>query len=215
VRLGELSLSENLFFLGHDPFTGKPRTRPDILDIGLAGAVLADLVFDERIALNRGSVIPVNRHSNGDLPADHALSHIIAESGTHGVRDWVEHLRDRTTSHVVDGLTARQLVSPKESRGLLRRSMAYPPVDLRTASAPRARIRSAMLGRTVCDAPTATLALLAWAMGLDDIAEPDLSRRQTAEWTDNVRTTIGPPIAGLVAGTEAAIAANVYGGNRG
>ncbi|MFD1045164.1 GPP34 family phosphoprotein, partial [Kibdelosporangium lantanae] len=73
---------------------------------------------------------------------------------------------------------------------------------------------SAMLGRSRCDLPTATLALVAWAAGLDDIAEPDLTRRQMADWVERLKNMTIEPIARLVAGTEAAIAATVYGGNR-
>jgi hypothetical protein len=204
-----------MFFLGHDPFTGKPRIRQDVLDIGLAGAVLTDLAFDERIAIDNGTVVVRNRYASGDPVADRALVMILTEPGRHGARDWVEHLRDRVFPVVSGGLTNRGLVTPKETRGILRKSMTYAPTDLRTASAPRALIRSAMLGRNRTNLPTATLALLAWALGLDDIAEPDLTRRQMADWVDGVKNTIIDPIAGLIAGTEAAIAATVYGGNRG
>lgn len=214
MRLGDLSLSENLFFLGHDPFTGKPRIRQDILDIGLAGAVLADLVFDERVALDNGVVILRNRYATGDPVTDRVLALVAREAGRHGVRDWVEHLRDKVFPVVSAGLTERGLVVPKESRGILRKSVTYPPADLRTASAPRARIRAVMLGRTRCDLPTAALALLAWALGLDDIAEPDLTRRQMADWVAQLKNMTIEPIEGLVAGTEAAVAATVYGGNR-
>ncbi|GAB3905558.1 hypothetical protein GCM10029964_100990 [Kibdelosporangium lantanae] len=214
MRLGDLSLSENLFFLGHDPFTGKPRVRQDILDIGLAGAALADLVLDERVALDNGVVVLRNRYATGDPLTDRVLTMIAREAGRHGARDWVEHLRDKVFPVVTSGLADRGLVVPGETRGILRKSVTYLPADLRTASAPRARIRSAMLGRSRCDLPTATLALVAWAAGLDDIAEPDLTRRQMADWVERLKNMTIEPIARLVAGTEAAIAATVYGGNR-
>ncbi|MFD1047795.1 GPP34 family phosphoprotein [Kibdelosporangium lantanae] len=84
MRLGDLSLSENLFFLGHDPFTGKPRVRQDILDIGLAGAALADLVLDERVALDNGVVVLRNRYATGDPLTDRVLTMIAREAGRHG-----------------------------------------------------------------------------------------------------------------------------------
>jgi hypothetical protein len=71
-----------------------------------------------------------------------------------------------------------------------------------------------VLGRTNCDVPTATLALLAWSIGLDDICEPDLSRRQMAEWTERVKSMIIEPLASLLTGVDAAVAATVYGGHR-
>jgi hypothetical protein len=215
VRLGDLSLCECLFFLGHDPFTGKPRIRQDILDIGLAGAVLGDLLFDERITFDHGTVVLTSRYTTGDPVTDRMLALIMGEPAQHGVRDWVEHLRDKISPSITESLTDRRLVTPKENRGLLRRSIQYPPADLRTASAPRARIRTAMLGRANCDLATATLALLAWSLGLDDICEPDLTRKQMTEWIDRVKSMIIEPAASLISGVDAAIAATVYGGNRG
>jgi hypothetical protein len=214
VRFGDLSLCECLFFLGHDPFTGRLRIRRDILDIGLSGAALADLLFDERITLDHGTVILVSRYATGEAIADRTLAHIMGETDQHGVRDWVEHLKSATYDAVVENLTVRELVTPKEKRGMFKLSLHYQPSDLRTASAPRAILRTAMLGKTNCDLPTATLALLAWAIGLDDICEPQLSRKQVMDWVERVKSVIVEPIAGLITGVDAAVAATVYGGNR-
>ncbi len=214
VRLGDLSLGESLFFLGNDPFTGKPRIAQPVLDIGLAGAVLADLLFDERIALQRGVVVLTSRYATGNAAADRTLALIMGEMDQHGVRDWVQHLQDKVTASLTLSLAERRMVSPKENRTFLKRTILYPPADLRTASEPRARIRAAVLGRTSCDLPTATLALLGWTVGLDDICEPDLQRRQFGEWIDRVKSMIIEPIGTLITGVEAAVAATVYGGNR-
>lgn len=214
MRLGDLSLCESLFFLGNDPFTGKPRIPQAILDIGLCGAVLGDLLFDERITLEHGAVVLTSRYATGDAAADRTLALIMGEMDQHGVRDWVEHLRDKVTASVTLSLAARGMVTPKENRAFLRRSILYPPADLRTAAEPRARIRTAVLGRTNCDLPTATLALLAWSIGVDDICEPDLNRRQMGEWVERVKSMIIDPIASLLTGVDSAVAASVYGGNR-
>jgi Golgi phosphoprotein 3 (GPP34) len=214
VRLGALSLCESLFFLGNDPFTGKPRIPQPILDIGLSGAVLGDLLFDERIKIEHGTVVLTSRYATGDAASDRTLALIMGEMDQHGVRDWVEHLRDKVTASLTLSMAARGMVAPKENRTFLRRSILYPPADLRTASEPRARIRTAVLGRTNCDLPTATLTLLAWAVGVDDICEPDLNRRQMGEWVDRVKSMIIDPIASLLTGVDSAVAATVYGGNR-
>jgi hypothetical protein len=214
VRFGDLSLCECLYFLGHDPFSGKLRIRRDILDIGLSGAALADLLFDERITLDHGTVVLVSRYATGDTIGDRTLAHIMGETAQHGVRDWVEHLKSGTYDAMVENLTVRELVTPKEKRGMFKLSLHYHPTDLRTASAPRAILRTAMLGKSHCDLPTATLALLAWAIGLDDICEPELSRKQVVDWVERVKSMIVEPIAGLITGVDAAVAAAVYGGTR-
>ncbi|WP_051793465.1 GPP34 family phosphoprotein [Kibdelosporangium aridum] len=214
MRLNGLSLCESLFFLGHDPFTGKARIRGGLLDIGLSAAILADLLFDERITLDHGSVVLISRYATGEPIADRMLARLLAETEQHGIRDWVEHLADGIFDIVVENLTVRELVTPVEKRGMFKHSLHYQPADLRIASSPRASIRSAMLGTSRCDLPVATLALIAWTVGLDDICEPELSRKQIMDWVDRVKSVIVQPFRGLISGTDAAVAAAVYGGNR-
>jgi hypothetical protein len=209
--LGDLSLTENLFFLGHDLFTGKVRIRRDMLEIGLSGAVLADLLFDGRIALDTGMVRLADRYATGDPVADRVLALILAEPDQHGVRDWVDHLRAEIFVVVAEKLITQRFVAMRETRVMLRKTTLYQPTDLRMASVPRTRVRAAMMGRAQADLPTATLALLAWTIGLDDICEPDLPRRQAAEWVEQASSMLVDPTAGLVAGVDASVAAAIYG----
>ncbi|TCO56590.1 GOLPH3/VPS74 family protein [Actinocrispum wychmicini] len=210
-----LSLCECLFFLGHDPFTGRARVGRNLLDIGLSGAVLADLLFHQRITLDHGTVVLTGRYDIGEPVADRALALVVGETDQHGARDWVEYLRELIFDSVVETLAVRQLVTPKEKRGMFKLTLSYQPTELRIASEPRARVRSAMLGRTTCDLPTAVLAHLAWTIGLDDICDPDLTRREAADWIEQSRAKIVDPMAGVLSAVESAVAADVYGGNRG
>jgi Golgi phosphoprotein 3 (GPP34) len=214
VRLGDLSLSENLFFLAHDPFTGAPRTKRAILDIGLSGAVLADLLLDERITLRGDTVVLASRSPTGEPIADRALDHMVGEAHRHSVRDWVDYMRTGAFDAVVETLTVRELLTLKEKRGMFKLSLHYEPADLRAASAPRALLRTAMLGQSACDEPTAALAALAQTIGMTDFRRPEFSRRQVAQWIGAVRSTLNPPLAGLLAAIEAAMAAATTGGRR-
>lgn len=215
MRLGDLSLCECLFFLGHDPFSGRARVRRGIFDIGLSAAALADLAFDERITFDHGTVVSTSRYATGEPIADRALTLIIAEPARHGVRDWVEHLAETIYDIVVETLTVRGLVTAKEKRGMFRHSLHYQPTDLRTASAPRAAVRAAMTGAARWHLPTATLALLAWSVGIDDAGEPEMSRKHRTDWIERTKRSITAPVADLVRGADAAVAAAVYGGSRG
>nr|CEL16993.1 hypothetical protein [Kibdelosporangium sp. MJ126-NF4]CTQ91778.1 hypothetical protein [Kibdelosporangium sp. MJ126-NF4] len=213
--MGDLSLSESLFFLGHDPFTGRAAIRRDILDIGLSAAALADLLFDERITLRHGTVVLTSRYTTGEPIADRTLTQIIEEKDQHGVRDWVEHIAETIYDTVVENLTVRELVIAKEKRGMFRHSLHYQPVDLRVASAPRATIRAAVMGKGPYGLPIAALALIAWGVGIDDICEPEMSRKHSAEWVIRAKNALVHPLSGLISGAEAAVAAAVYGGRRG
>nr|WP_225953877.1 GPP34 family phosphoprotein [Kibdelosporangium phytohabitans] len=213
--MGDLSLCEALFFLGHDPFTGRARIRRDVLDIGLSAAALADLLFDERITLHHGTVVLISRFATGEPIADRALARIMAEQAPHGVRDWVEHIAETIYDTVVETLTVRELVTAKEKRGIFRHSLHYQPADLRIASTPRAAIRTAMIENNRCTPAVATLASIAWSVGVDDFGEPEMSRKHSAGWVDRVKNALTHPFGGLVSGTDAAVAAKVYGGGRG
>ncbi|ONI70641.1 hypothetical protein ALI144C_49400 [Actinosynnema sp. ALI-1.44] len=215
MRLGDLSLCEALFFLGHDPFSGRARIRRGVLELGLSAAALADLLFDERITLDHGTVVLISRVTTGEPIADRTLAGIMSEQSPHGVRDWVEHIAETIYDIVVETLTVRELVSVTEKRGMFRHSLHYQPTDLRIASAPRAAIRAAMIENDRCAPPVATLALIAWSIGIDDIGEPETSRKHSAEWVLRVKNTLVSPFSGLVCGTDAAVAATVYGGSRG
>jgi hypothetical protein len=127
------------------------------------------------------------------------------------VRDWVDHLRAEIFVVVAEKLITQRFVAMRETRVMLRKTTLYQPTDLRMASVPRTRVRAAMMGRAQADLPTATLALLAWTIGLDDICEPDLPRRQAAEWVEQASSMLVDPTAGLVAGVDASVAAAIYG----
>jgi hypothetical protein len=52
-------LADELFLIAHDEFTGKPLSAANLLDTALAGAVLAELIVDGRVTIDRGTVIAV------------------------------------------------------------------------------------------------------------------------------------------------------------
>ena len=54
-----LPLAAELFLVGHDEYSGKPVVDGRRLDTGLAGAVLAELVQAQRIAVDLGGLIRI------------------------------------------------------------------------------------------------------------------------------------------------------------
>ncbi|WP_410672926.1 GOLPH3/VPS74 family protein [Amycolatopsis sp. cmx-4-68] len=209
-----LTLVDAFFFLGHEEFTGRPVLSRTSLGIGLAGAALCDLLFTDRITVERGKVRPIAGRPPGIPTADHVFSAIISETGTHRVRDWVDHLRRELPSIAGDNLVAHGLVRRTPDRVLLRRRPRYPPADLLVSTAARARARAAVFGVDRPDPHAACLALLAWTAGVDDLCAPELGRAQVRAWMADTHHALPRRISDVVDGVAAVAAAVVYTGDR-
>ncbi|WP_329056377.1 GPP34 family phosphoprotein [Amycolatopsis sp. NBC_01488] len=209
-----LTLVDSFFFLGHDEFTGRPSLSRTSLGIGLAGAALCDLLFTDRITVEDRKVRPIAGRPSGIPTADHVFSEIVSETGTHRVRDWVDHLRGELPSVAADNLVALGLVRRTPERALLRRRHRYPPADLLVSTAARSKARAAVFGVDRPDPHAACLALLAWTAGVDDLCEPELGRAAVRAWMEDTHHGLPRRIADVIAGTAAVAAAVVYTGDR-
>jgi len=208
-------LVEALFYLAHDEFTGKPQVARPALEICLSGAIICDLLFTGRISVNGGCPIVTGKHGrDSDRASAAVVAEIAAEPVAYPLREWIDHLRPAVVDMVVDQLAEAGLIGKIADRGLLRRTFRYPPVDLLVASGGRAEIRSAVLGPARPDVYNVSLALLAWQLGLDDLCEPQLDRRQLRTWLDRAAKPMPPAATEVLAAVEAALAASVYGGER-
>jgi len=207
-----LTLVDSFFFLGHDEFTGRPSLSRTSLGIGLAGAALCDLLFTDRITVENRKVRAIAERPAGIPTADHVFSEIVSETGTHSVRDWVDHLRGELPSVAAGNLVALGLV--RQTPMLLRRRHRYPPEDLLVSMAARSKARAAVFGVDRPDPHAACLALLAWTAGVDDLCEPELSRAHVRAWMEDTHHGLPRRISDVVAGVAAVAAAVVYTGDR-
>ncbi|HKN51570.1 MAG TPA: GPP34 family phosphoprotein [Amycolatopsis sp.] len=209
-----LTLVDSFFFLGHDEFTGRAVLGRRTLGIGLAGAVLCDLLFADRITVDQRKVRPLTRHPPGIPTADAVFAEIVAEGRPHSVRDWVDHLRGHLPETTGKNLMALGLVTRQPDRLLMRRTHRYPPTDLLMSTAARSKARAAVFSVDQPDPHSACLALLAWTAGVDDLCEPELSRSQVRAWMDETYRSLPRQIADVIAGVDAVSAAVVYTGDR-
>jgi len=208
------TLVDALFFISHDEFTGKPVLSRSMLGIGLAGAVLCDLLLTRRIIVEDKKIRPVARPRRGPAVTDRILSDIVAEPQRHTVRDWTDYLRQDILSLVAAPLIAAGEVTSRIDRSLLRNVQRYRPVDLLACTAARGEVRAAVFGHVELDLHSACLALLTWIVGLDNLCEPELGRGRLRQWMDGTLKSMPRPVAELVSGVEATAAAAVYTGDR-
>jgi len=209
-----LTLVDSFFFLGHDEFTGRAILGRTSLGVGLAGAVLCDLLFTDRITVTRKKIQPLTDRPPGIPTIDRVFTEILAEREAHSVRDWVDHLRESMPEVAGRNLVALGMVRRESDRLLLRRTYRYPPIDLLVSTAARSKARSAVFSVDQPDPHAACLALLAWTAGLDDLCEPELTRAQVRAWMDDTHRALPRQIADVISGVDAVAAAVVYTGDR-
>jgi Golgi phosphoprotein 3 GPP34 len=99
-------LADDLYLMAHHEVTGKPYLQPRAAGLGLAGALLAELMLSGTLCLWRGGVAVADRPPPGDGLAGSVLSLVLSEHEQHGARDWLLFLA-RTAAEDVAGWSSR------------------------------------------------------------------------------------------------------------
>jgi hypothetical protein len=110
------SLSEEFFLLAHDDTTGKPLISTDVLGLGLAAALLAQLLPEERIAITPEGGVALRRfEATGRAATDQVVkkindAHSSRPGALYPVADWLRYLREMAYTEVVDALVRTRVV---------------------------------------------------------------------------------------------------------
>ncbi len=201
-----LPLADEFFLIGHDDYSGKPRVNGDVLDTGLAGAVLAELVLTRRVDIAEGRVMVRDRQTYGEPVTDAAMAELMEQSVAHPVRAWAEYLRTDVRAMVGRRLVTAGLVEQVTSRGLLRSTTRFVARDPMAAASPRVRVRYVMDHEELLDEHTATLAALMLACGLEQVLATG-SDRQVRVGLKTMADRLPADLRALASGVDAAVAA--------
>ncbi|MEV0968266.1 GOLPH3/VPS74 family protein [Microtetraspora glauca] len=135
------SLTDDLFFVMHDSVTGRTRLHPRLASLGLAGAVISELMLAERATLDLASgqdrLYATSRDATGDPLTQSVLDHLIAEP-QHPVATWLHFFARTIYADVTGRMIAAKLLKPP-ARHLLKQQPAA-PVNTNTAAWPLARL---------------------------------------------------------------------------
>jgi hypothetical protein len=86
-------VADDLYLLGHDDRTGKPLLQRRALGIGLAGALLAELMLAGWIGLRHDNAVVISSHVPQEGMQRHPLlRQIVSESGPQPVPAWLRYL---------------------------------------------------------------------------------------------------------------------------
>ncbi|MFC4535395.1 GOLPH3/VPS74 family protein [Sphaerisporangium dianthi] len=151
VAKGDLSvpsLADDLFFVMHDDVTGRPRVHPRLASLGLAGAVIGELMLAERVSFEvapgHDRPYAITRDATGDPLTQKVLDHIVAEPH-HPVSTWLVFFANTIYADVTARMIAAKLLNPP-SRHLLKKQPAT-PADVNSAAWPLARLNLAVQRR--------------------------------------------------------------------
>ena len=173
-------VADDIYLLGHDDRSGRPLLQPRALGIGLAGALLADLILAGLIGLRPDNAVVITRETPRDVVARHRLlRQVAAEPWPQPARSWLRFLAPTAARDVALRLEAAGYL--ERARGRVRwRQGQWVPVNPDWAFAPMLLVRSALDPTRPLTARAAALAGLAVRLraGIPAGEVPDPGRSQ-------------------------------------
>jgi hypothetical protein len=171
----------------------------EILDYGLAGALLAELALAQRLAIVDGKVVPTNASPTGEVLCDSALRRMERDPVKRAPRDWVLRLSKDARRDVLDRLVQKGLLRRQKGRLLGALPSRYTAVNGRASlllTEALSRVRGAVTaGPGEAADPTTTLCGLIEALGWARLALPDLPPQVVDHRLAELRDSVWPAIA--------------------
>lgn len=203
-------LAADFFLIAHDEFSGKLRVSPELLCCGLVGAQLAELITENRLAVEGGRVLVTDAQSEvGDQVGDYVVVSVARQTSTHSVRVWID-----TFAEALYELIARQLINDgvvrreQGGRQLMRkRPDRFPATDLLGAARPRLRLEHMLRTPKEFDLPGAILAVLVGAVGVETVLDPEIDRAAARELMTRLEQNFPADLRALIEGVRAAAVA--------
>jgi hypothetical protein len=197
---------DELYLIAHHELTGRPHLAPRAAGLGLAGALLAELVLDGAVTMDAGTVACTGPGQASDRLTAAVAGQIAAENPLRPVGDWLAFLSCTAPADVAARLEQAGYLTPVPRRPW--RAARWEPTDPDCAFAPIARLKAALHPSRPGDAQAVTVAGLAAACGLGPrlglYLPPGFRYR-----TDALVSLLTPDLREVITGTQAAVDAAV------
>jgi hypothetical protein len=162
-----IALAEELLLLAYDDQTGKATGSRIGLDLGMSAAVLIDLALAGRIAYVDGYLTVIDPSPIGDPIADAILAKAAVDE-PHTPAQWLQRLRHRLRTRVLEDLVARGVVRDIDETQLEYIHVhRYPVADPAYETEIRRRLAEALTTDAIPDERTAALATLLTATRME------------------------------------------------
>jgi hypothetical protein len=142
-----LLLADDFWFIANHDRTGRPKLTPPTLGLGLAGALLGELVLSGHLAIHDRNVYVVDQTPPADATSHLILEQLVAEPGRHHVHVWLKFLATSAAQTVTIRLLRAGLVERVAHRRLRRTTVTYRPVDPSQAYWRSVRLKHALAGK--------------------------------------------------------------------
>lgn len=194
-------LADDLYLLAHNDISGKPFLQPRATGIGLAGALLAELMLSDHIQIALEGIVVTRVAPPAEQLAHHVLDLVTGEHDDHAVREWLLYIGRTAADDVARRLERQGYLARRGSRW---RAARWVPVDADSAFAPLLRARSALDVSRPLTLHSAMLVGLLTACGLGfrlaQYAPPRAGRS-----VEQAVAQLGPGPRELIAQTQAAV----------
>jgi len=120
-------LADQYFLIAHEDRTGRSRLHPRATGLGLAAALLGELILEGRIGISEGDLIILDRHPPRDALGHDILDLLIAQPQHREVRIWLAFLSQDAAVRVGERLTRVGAVEPVTRRKMLSTQTLYMP----------------------------------------------------------------------------------------
>ncbi len=200
-----LLLADSLFLLAHDELNGKPRLAASILSLGLAGALLGELALAEKISVRRDAVVVTDPEPPLDEVAGAVHQRLLRSVAPRPVRDWLLYFADDALGRVAERLTHTGQLTVHPAR--LGRATRYEFADPNAGQKVALALCTKVMRRQPLDAPTAMLAGLVGASGLEhpslfEVRDTAQARRYLQE---SLQVLHPPTLRALILATRALV----------
>lgn len=211
-------LADQFFLISHEDRTGRSRLHPRATGLGLAAALVGELILSGRVRAFDGELYVVSREPPRDSLAHNVLDLLVAQPQHREIRTWLAFLAQDAEDRVGERLLRAGVVEPVVRRKLTGTRTHYMPVnsDQRNVVAWAAvRLADLLVHRREMNLTDQALAGLVMATGLTRYVLWDLtSQRSGLEQLSMVVSFLPDDLRELVEYTEAAVGSVLAAGRR-
>jgi Golgi phosphoprotein 3 (GPP34) len=211
-RVNPVMLADEFFLIAHDEHNGKLRLHRRAAGLGLAGALLAELLLTGHVHAGSGILVVIDQTPPEDFLSSQVLRQLASEPRHQSIRTWLAFLGQGAVDRVGIRLVRNQHAEARRTRRPWGTTVRYIPIDSQLAAWPAARLNLRVNRAEPLSVTDATLAGLVAAAGLAKHVWWDA----TAVTNHNLAAAVASlPMAlrEIVAQTEAAVGDSVLAPN--
>jgi len=211
-------LADQYFLIAHEDRTGRSRLHPRATGLGLAAALIGELILDGRVGIADGDLIILDRHPPADALAHDILDLLVAQARHRDVRTWLAFLSQDAAARVGERLMRLGAVEPVVRRRMLSTQTLYMPnsAEQRNAAAwAPARLANLLVRGIEMSVSDRILVGLIAATGLTRYVLYDFEmHRQAFQTLPNAVESLPSDLRELVEYTEASVGSVLTVGRR-